>query len=65
MSKTPWTEKKSMLDLTSSRSAKGLDPIDMGFIYRFKNKDVHQFNDDNEAYRFYEQHKEKLDKEPE
>ena len=65
MSETPWKEKKSMLELTATRSAKGLDPIDMGFIYRFNNKDVHHFNDDDEAYQFYEQNKERLDKEPE
>ena len=61
----PWIEKKSMLELTSTRSAKGLDPIDMGFIYRFKNKNVHHFNDDSEALRFYEEHKEELDRDPE
>ena len=65
MSKTPWIDKKSLLDITRDRGAKGLQPIDMGFIYVFKNGESKHFLDDSEAYRFYEEYKEKLNTEPE
>ena len=61
----PWEVKKSLLEITSDRGAKGLEPIDMGYMYLFKNGETKHFLEDTEALRFYEQHKERLDKEPE
>lgn len=65
MSETPWIDKKSMLEITADRSAKGLEPIDMGFIYKFKNGEARHFLDDMEALNFYDQNKNQLDTEPE
>tara|TARA_B000000609_G_C24175252_1_gene353407 strand:+ start:242 stop:436 length:195 start_codon:yes stop_codon:yes gene_type:complete len=61
----PWEVKKSLLEITADRGAKGLEPIDMGYMYLFKNHEAKHFLNDEEALKFYEQHKEELDKEPE
>ena len=48
MSKTPWVERKSMLEITADRGRAGLDPIDMGYLYIFKNGETRHFSDDSE-----------------
>ena len=60
MSKTPWIDKKSLLDITRDRGAKGLQPIDMGFIYVFKNGETRHCLDDREAYDFYDKNAARL-----
>ena len=64
MSKTPWVERKSMLEITADRGRAGLDPIDMGYLYIFKNGETRHFSDDSEAYSYYAKYKEKLNQEP-
>ena len=53
----PWEVKKSLLEITADRGAKGLEPIDMGYMYLFKNHEAKHFLNDEEALRFYEQHR--------
>ena len=62
----PWVDKKSILDITrDARKTAGLEALDMGYVYFFKNKETRHCNNDEEAYQFYDKNKERLDKEPE
>ena len=62
MSNTPWVDRKSILEITQqSRGGAGLVPLDMGFLYFFKNGESRHCLDDSEAYDFYAKNKNRLD----
>jgi len=64
MSNTPWIDRKSILEITQqSRGGAGLEPLDMGFLYFFKNGETRHCSNDSEAYDFYAKHKDRLDTE--
>lgn len=64
MSEAPWIDRKSLLDITQlSRGSAGLSPLDMGYLYVFKNGETRHCLDDSEAYDFYAKYKDRLDTE--
>ena len=61
MSNTPWIDKKSLLEITHrGRGAAKLPPVDMGFLYVFKNGETRHCLDDREAMDFYEKNTARL-----
>ncbi len=61
MSNTPWVDRKSVLEIThSARGNAKLSPLDMGYIYFFKNGEAQHFCSDKEAMNFYEKNYQRL-----
>ena len=64
MSDTPWIKRISLLEITKHRTGTGgVEPLDMGYLFTFKNGETRHCMDDSEAFTFYANNKDRLDTE--